>query len=694
MSSPLAYYQSRVPGLHREGGEYRARCPLHRGTTDTSFALDPKTWRWFCHAACGCGGDPIELEMKLFAVPFQKAKAAVEEAMGLLPEDPIPLERARKPMGRIVATYDYHAADGSLSYQVVRLEPKDFRQRRPDPESRDGWTWKVKGLEPLLYHLPEVLANPATVYLAEGEKDADALRDQLGINATCNSGGAKKFKPSMARALAGRNVVILPDDDEAGRQHAEQAAVLLRMEGCRVKVVQLPAHDPFDWLAGGGTRDELAELQAETPEWQPGAVVAPAPEGAPVLGGQLSAAPANVHEMLANYVILVGSDMIWDERLARTTNQAELRLAHARDFNAWARHEDVRKVDIDKLVFKPQGSSPGELNLFKGIRMQPGDPTRCQRMRDHLALLCEGDEAAMDYLTCWLAWPLQHPGAKLRSAIVMHGPQGTGKSLLFETMCRIYGEYADIVGQTEIDSPYTGWASRKLFVVADEVEGNTRFSRTRNRLKALITGDWIGIEEKYRARRIEQNHMNLVFLSNEDTPVVVEQGDRRYSVFYVEQVQEPEYYQRLVDERDDGGDAAFYAYLLAYDTSHFDPNGWPYSTEAKDALVVACASPADRFLNEWAAGELPVPYGCAAASDLYEAYRVWCVTAGEKHGQLSETAFGRTVGKRKWPQERKRFSDRNCRVYAPEGELNGDEAIAFRAQLSEWLERAQARRIL
>lgn len=690
MPDYLGYYRDRVPGLRKEGTEFRARCPIHQGSSDTSFSLDPETWRWCCHGGCE-GGDKYELEMKLSGDTFPKAKRTVDALTGEESE-PIPIENARKKKswGKLVATYPYLDPDGTLLYEVVRYEPKDFRQRRPD--GKGGWVWSIKGLERTLYHLPEVLTSTGTVYLCEGEKDVDAVRDKLHLTATCNSGGAGKFTAYMARFLKGRDVVILRDMDGPGLKHAEQAATLLRLEGCRVKVVDLPAKDPAAWLDGGGTIDQLAELQGATPEWTPGAAVA---ETGPSELACYDGMPANVHEMLENYTILVGSDMVWDHRLGRTTNASEMRLAHMRDFNAWARHDDVRKVDIDKLVFKPQGCAPDELNLFKGMRLQPDPSKPCDRLKEHLAFMCGGDLDLAHWLTCWLAYPLQHPGAKMRTAVVMHGAQGTGKSLLFEAMLKVYGEYGDIVSQAEIDSPYTGWASRKLFVIADEVEANPRASRTRNRLKSIITGDLIGIEEKYRQRRVEENHMNLVFLSNEDTPVIVESGDRRYTIIHVDEthVRDSAYYRALVQETKTGGVAGFYHYLLNYDVKDFDENTWPYETEAKWTLQEVCQHSADRFIDLWICRDLPVPYGCTTAADLYEAYRTWCFVNGERQTAVTETKFGTIVAKRKWPKVRERIGERRVYVHVPDGTLDLHGAVTFNEKLGEWIHAAQARKL-
>src|SRR5262249_42890268 len=96
-------------------------------------------------------------------------------------------------LGGIVATYDYVSETGDLLYQVVRYEPKTFRQRRPN--GTGGWTWKLEGVWQVPYRLPEVveaIASGRLVVVVEGEKDADALW-ALGIPATCNAGGAGKW---------------------------------------------------------------------------------------------------------------------------------------------------------------------------------------------------------------------------------------------------------------------------------------------------------------------------------------------------------------------------------------------------------------------------------------------------------------------------------------------------------------------
>jgi hypothetical protein len=181
-------------------------------------------------------------------------------------------ERSRNGNRKIVGRYDYHDAEGTLLFQAIRFEPKDFRQRRPD--GRGGWIWNLNGVRPVLYRLPEALEavkSGETVYLTEGEKDADRLRN-LGLVATTNPMGAGKWRGSYSETLRGADVVIIRDNDAAGKEHAEQVARSLCGTAATVKVLELTGladkGDASDWLEAGGTVEELVRLAREAPEWE------------------------------------------------------------------------------------------------------------------------------------------------------------------------------------------------------------------------------------------------------------------------------------------------------------------------------------------------------------------------------------------------------------------------------------------
>jgi hypothetical protein len=225
----------------------------------------------------------------------------------------------------MVATYDYTDERGALLYQVVRSEPKGFRQRRPD--GRGGWTWNLDGMPRVLYRLP-VLAGHARVYVVEGEKDAERLWS-LGVPATTGAMGAGKWRPEYAaqlRAAGATEVVVLPDNDWPGMAHADAVAQSCHAVGLVVRLVTLPdllpvrekhGEDVSDWLDGGHTADELQRIVAEAPRWTPGAMTGHRPGvGLADRGGTVTPTWAPVLVRLSD-VQPEPVAWIWPGRLAR-----------------------------------------------------------------------------------------------------------------------------------------------------------------------------------------------------------------------------------------------------------------------------------------------------------------------------------------------------------------------------------------
>jgi hypothetical protein len=157
-----------------------------------------------------------------------------------------------------------------LLFEVVRREPKDFRQRRPDGDG--GWIWKLEDTRRVLYRLPEVVAAEE-VWFVEGEKDADSLA-VAGLCGTTSPQGAKFWRDELAAPLAGKRVVVLPDNDDAGRRHAQTVAAAARTARRPAsRCLELPGLPPkgdvSDWLAAGHGADELRAMMAAAPEWEP-----------------------------------------------------------------------------------------------------------------------------------------------------------------------------------------------------------------------------------------------------------------------------------------------------------------------------------------------------------------------------------------------------------------------------------------
>jgi hypothetical protein len=245
------------------------RAQLRYGTHG-SLAIEiagDKRGEWYDHEN-KVGGGAIDLVRRHTGLSNGEAAEWVVSELGI----PIEAKRQPQPRRRIVATYDYRDEAGELLFQVVRYEPKDFRQRRPDGQG--GWTWRVKGVRQVPYRLFELRANAVDdlVLVVEGEKDVDRLAS-LGFVATCNAGGANKWPEELNGQFQGLTVYILPDNDDAGRSHAEKVAANLRGVAASIRIVTLPGlgkgGDVSEWLAAGGDPQQLVALCQAAPLWEP-----------------------------------------------------------------------------------------------------------------------------------------------------------------------------------------------------------------------------------------------------------------------------------------------------------------------------------------------------------------------------------------------------------------------------------------
>jgi hypothetical protein len=211
---------------------------------------------WFCHA-CNFGGSVIDLLARLDnrqpgdvlkdlgedGKPFRSnghdnGKVSMPSIMK--PKNPAPsLPPGVKP--KVVKVYDYCGPTGELIYQSCRLEPKSFRQRRPDPDNPGKWAWNMEGVTRVLYNLPKLMGKGATsVWVVEGEKDADSL-SAIGLLATTNVGGAGKWSAAYAEVFVGKEVVLCGDNDEPGRKHMADVLASLAGKASLVRYVTVPA---------------------------------------------------------------------------------------------------------------------------------------------------------------------------------------------------------------------------------------------------------------------------------------------------------------------------------------------------------------------------------------------------------------------------------------------------------------------
>lgn len=255
-----SFYSGELPSIKWNGsGMGQALCCFHEDT-NPSLSLNHSNGSFRCFA-CDTKGSLFDFYMKKHGVDFKTAINDLSERAGIVSE----------PQRKIVKVYDYVDKEGSLLFQVCRYEPKDFRQRRPDPNNPGKFIYDLKGVSLVPYNLPEVI-KADTVIMVEGEKDCDNLK-AIGLTASCNPMGALKWRAEYNDHFKGKRVYILPDNEKVGKDHALQVAKNLHGIASSIRIIDpvifgsSKGADVSDWIRTGGTKERLLEIIKETPEW-------------------------------------------------------------------------------------------------------------------------------------------------------------------------------------------------------------------------------------------------------------------------------------------------------------------------------------------------------------------------------------------------------------------------------------------
>lgn len=518
---------------------HRGKRELRWGTRGSlSVSLDKGTWH---DHETGHGGGVLDLVQDRAGLDKPAAIAWLRERGHLPPDAPA------KPAGkRQAATYRYTDAAGVLLFEVVRFEPKDFRQRRPDG---DGWAWNMAGVALVPYRLPELLAAVQagrTVFVVEGEKSADAL-DRLGLTATCSPGGAGKWRAKYGAHLTGARVVILPDNDDPGCAHAAAVAAALRGKASQVQVLELPGlplkGDVADWIEAGGTAAELERLaHAATPsgEGDTSNVIPLRPlrgktdlDGFDLTEDGVALAFAAQHGGELLYCHDTGSWYVWTGAMWRrdrtksafawtretsrdmaspANDQAKTRIGRAAfaagverfaqadqrfavTSEMWDRDPFLLGtpggvVELRTAELRPARQADGITRLTAVV---PAAAPDCPLWLAFLDQATAGDQGLIRFLRQWCGYSLT--GDTREHALLFgFGPGGNGKSVFINTVAGIMGSYALTAGMETFTASQHERHSTELarlrgarVVTASETEEGRAWAETR--IKQLTGGD-------------------------------------------------------------------------------------------------------------------------------------------------------------------------------------------------------------
>lgn len=514
-----------------------------------------------------------------------------------------------KPNGSQQPPIVYQYFDGTrhLIYEVVRYElvdgSKKIRQRRPD--GKGGHVWNLKGIRPLPYRLPELIATPVDVpiLVPEGEKKVDALI-AMGCVATCNSGGAKKWQEEFRGFFLGRDVVLVPDNDEVGRAHVEIIARSLVGYAERIRVLILPGlkvkGDVIDWLADGGTRDQLDELIAALTDWMP-----PDGEAGVLLDDFYALMPAHSY-------IFVPSREMWpatsvDSRIGKidgTRASKWLDMNRSVEQMTWAPGSPM--LIADRLVAEGGWVERRGVSCFNRYRpptIAAGDPRKASPWLRHVVRAYGKTDGR--HIVRWLAHRRQHPEDKINHALVLGGAPGIGKDTLLEPVKRAVGPWNFLeVSPRQVMGRFNGFLKSVILRISEVRDlGDVDRYAFHDHMKAYTAAppDVLRVDEKNLHEYSILNCCGVIITTNYKDALYLPADDRRHYVAWSELTNKnfpPEYWKKIWSWYDAGGDRHVAAYLAALDLASFDPKAPPPKTPAFWVAVDANRAPEDAELAD------------------------------------------------------------------------------------------------
>lgn len=261
----LQDFLTRLEKVTGHDGQYASLCPAHEDTTASLCIASGRDGRILLKCQAGC--------------PNVDIVSAVGLTMkDLFPDQPASGERPVKE-----ATYTYCDKTSRPILRKVKLRYPDGKKSFYwQHKAAGGWQKGTNGIKVPLYNRP-MLAAQGTVYFVEGEKDADTLTRQglIAVSSPHGAGGKTKWEAAFTDCLAGRDVVILPDNDKTGADFAAEVADALTGTAATLKLIDLtaawPALKPHSDITDvfeserndRAVLDRLAALVAETPEYTP-----------------------------------------------------------------------------------------------------------------------------------------------------------------------------------------------------------------------------------------------------------------------------------------------------------------------------------------------------------------------------------------------------------------------------------------
>ena len=297
----------------------------------------------------------------------------------------------------------------------------------------------------------------------------------------------------------------------------------------------------------------------------------------------------HAHEMRISAVALTqhAYSNVWIE-VPQHEKDGGIKMVKKNAAKLWIEWE--HRAELKGMTYAPgEGSvtEAGELNIWRGWGVTDAVKGDVSPWKELLDLLFGDYHTARHWFEQWCAYPIQHPGCKMASAVLMWGAeQGTGKTLCGHTLMKLYGDNATEVKDSDLEDASFTWAENKQFVLGDDITGHNNRKQT-NKFKTMITQKTLHINQKYIPRYSVPDRINYYFTSNDPDAFFLDDKDRRNFVHEVLSDKMPtdlrlRYVKWMESE---AGMQALFHYMLTLDLDGFDPQADAMVTEAKKDMT-------------------------------------------------------------------------------------------------------------
>jgi hypothetical protein len=465
-------------------------------------------------------------------------------------------------------------------------------------------------LPPLLDDPWSAIADDAgeELIITEGELKAAACcargRPCLGLGGVDVWRSAKRGKSLLEQlerfAWKNRHAFIVFDSDAATNVNVVRAQLALAdrltREGADVFIASLPptpggAKQGLDDFLLVNDDDALLQLLKRAPEHaEAKALYGLNEEVVYIVKPGFFLDQATHHAMrLGDFTGHAYANRFYDQRVVDAKGNESVRPRPlAKRWVEWPGRYQLRRIVYEPG--QPRVTADHEWNGWKGwaVEERQGSTRPWDELLRYM-FSTNPDPAALRWFIQWCAYPIQRPGTKMYSSVLLWGAtHGTGKTLIPYTLRRIYGDNFEEIKDRQLRGNHNEWARNRQFVLGDEITGADKRAKhdDMEHFKGLITQETITVNEKFVPEYKIRDCINYMWTANQPDTLFLEDTDRRFFVHEAPSVKLPqEFYDAYETWKEDDGPAALLYKLRRVDLTGFNPRAEAPMTPAKAAMI-------------------------------------------------------------------------------------------------------------